>query len=75
MPDDGGVTLLFLLFLSVLLASLSATHSSPLLSLSFELCTMLSSRLPPAVQYTTSHTPVLLFGLILIYITSSLQGI
>lgn len=56
LPDDGAVTLVFLLFPSVLLASLSAITSSALLSLGFELCLLLRSRLPQAVQHTARIT-------------------
>jgi len=56
MPHDVVVTVLFLFFLSVLLALLSAINSSPLFRLGFELCLLLRSRLPPAAQYMTCIT-------------------
>lgn len=50
MPHDGVVTLLFLLFLYGLLAPLSDVNSSPLFSLSCELCWLLNSQGPPAAS-------------------------
>lgn len=50
MPHDGVVTLLFLLFLSELMAPLSDVNSSSLFGLSFELFWLLNSQGPPAAN-------------------------